>query len=176
MDGTLLEAAVAAGADGLVVAATGAGNTSPGLLEAATRAMDAGLPVALTTRCGAGQAGTAYAFPGGGATWVRAGAMLAGSLSGPKARAALALGIGAGLERDACGAAADPGEQGADDRQRRPCHRRPDRRLAGDAGSPVEALAICGGWCWPQAAAPTSRDSRPRTRRLTSPDEVAIRH
>jgi L-asparaginase len=114
MDGTLLEAAVAAGADGLVVAATGAGNTSPGLLEAATRAMDAGLPVALTTRCGAGQAGTAYAFPGGGATWVRAGAMLAGSLSGPKARVALALGIGAGLDRDALAALiADPGEQGS---------------------------------------------------------------
>jgi hypothetical protein len=32
---------------------------------------------------------------------VRAGALLAGHLSGPKARVALALGLGAGLERQA---------------------------------------------------------------------------
>ena len=100
MDGTLVDAAVAAGAEGLVVAATGVGNTSPGLLEAASRAMADGIPVALTTRTGGGRATTGYAFPGGGATWVRAGAMLAGHLSGPKARIALALGLGADLPRD----------------------------------------------------------------------------
>jgi L-asparaginase len=100
MDGTLVDAAVAAGAEGLVVAATGAGNTSPGLLDAASRAMTRGIPVALTTRAGAGRATTGYAFPGGGATWVRAGALLAGHLNGPKARIALSLGLGAGLPRD----------------------------------------------------------------------------
>ena len=97
MGGAVVDATVAAGADGLVVEATGAGNTSPGLLEACERAMAAGIPVALTTRCAAGQVGAAYAFPGGGATWLRAGAMPAGYLGGPKARVALALGIGAGL-------------------------------------------------------------------------------
>jgi L-asparaginase len=61
--------------------------------------MAAGVPVALTTRCGSGSAGASYAFPGGGATWVHAGAMLTGTLGGPKARIALALGLGAGLER-----------------------------------------------------------------------------
>ncbi len=99
MDGSLLDAAHAAGADGFVVAATGSGNTSPSLLEAAGRAMADGVPVALVSRCVAGRAGAAYAFPGGSGTWVRAGAMLAGYLSGPKARVALALGIGAGLDR-----------------------------------------------------------------------------
>lgn len=99
MDGSLVDAAVAAGADGLVIEATGAGNTAAPVLEAAVRAMDRGIPVVLTTRCAAGAAGAGYAFPGGGATWVRAGAMLAGTLSGPKARIALALGLGAGLER-----------------------------------------------------------------------------
>jgi len=98
MDGSLLRAAVAAGADGLVVAATGSGNTSPATLEAAAEAMAAGVPVVLTTRCLGGCVSTAYAFPGGGATWARAGAILAGHLSGPKARVALALGIGAGLD------------------------------------------------------------------------------
>ncbi len=113
MDGSLVDAAVAAGADGLVVAATGAGNTSADLLAAAERAMAAGIPVVLTTRCVGGRASTAYAFPGGGATWVRAGALLAGSLSGPKARIALALGIGAGLDRSGLAALlADPAEEG----------------------------------------------------------------
>jgi L-asparaginase len=100
MDGALLEAAVAAGADGIVVAATGAGNTDPRLLAAAERAIAAGVPVALATRCPSGRAGTAYAFPGGGATWVRAGALTVGHLCAVKARVALALGLGAGLRRD----------------------------------------------------------------------------
>jgi L-asparaginase len=98
MDGALLDAAVALGARGIVVAATGAGNTSAGLLEAGQRAIAAGIPVVLTTRTPAGRAGAGYAFPGGGATWVRAGALLAGTLGGPKARVALSYGIGAGLD------------------------------------------------------------------------------
>jgi L-asparaginase len=100
MDGTPIDALRAAGADGFVVAGTGAGNTSAALLAAAERAMAAGLPVALTTRSPSGAASADYAFPGGGATWVRAGAMLTGHLGGPKARVALALGIGAGLDRE----------------------------------------------------------------------------
>jgi L-asparaginase len=96
IDGRLLDAA-AGWSRGIVVEATGAGNTTPTLLEAATRAMGQGIEVALTTRCPSGEASAAYAFPGGGATWVRAGAMLAGHLGGPKARIALALGLGAGL-------------------------------------------------------------------------------
>jgi L-asparaginase len=109
MDGTQLDAAAANGAPGIVVEATGAGNTSAQLLEAAGRAVEQGIAVALTTRAAAGAAGAGYAFAGGGATWVRAGAHLAGHLSGPKARIALALGLGAGLDRGALGALlADP--------------------------------------------------------------------
>ena len=73
-----------------------------------------GLPVVLATRCPIGAAGTGYAFPGGGATWVRAGAILAGHLGGPKARIALALGLGAGLTRD--GARRAPRRSRADPR------------------------------------------------------------
>lgn len=110
MDGTPIEALRAAGADGFVVEATGAGNTSAALLAAAERAMADGLPVALTTRCPAGAATDAYAFPGGGATWVRAGAFLTGHLGGPKARIAMALGIGAGMDGDGlANLLADPG-------------------------------------------------------------------
>ena len=108
-DGTLLDAAVAAGADGIVVAATGMGNTSPGLLAAAERAMRDGIPVVLASRCVSGPVGTDYAFPGAGATWVRAGAIPVGTLCAIKARVALALGLGAGLDRDGLAALlADP--------------------------------------------------------------------
>jgi L-asparaginase len=107
-DGSLLDAA-AAGADGIVVAATGAGNTSPGWLAAAERAMAGGVVVALASRCPAGPVSTAYAFPGGGATWVRAGALRVGTLCAIKARVALALGLGAGMSREAlAGLLADP--------------------------------------------------------------------
>jgi len=109
MDGSLLDAAVAAGADGIVVAATGAGNTDPRLLAAAERAMAAGIPVALASRCIAGRAGADYAFPGGGARWVHAGAIPVGTLCAVKARVALALGLGAGLDRGGLAALlADP--------------------------------------------------------------------
>lgn len=107
--GEPIDWAVEHGIRGIVVEATGAGNTDPAMLAAAERAMARGLPVVLTTRCPAGRAGAGYAFPGGGATWVRAGAMLAGSLGGPKARIALALGLGAGLDRSELAALlADP--------------------------------------------------------------------
>jgi L-asparaginase len=98
-DGAPIAALHAAGADGFVVAATGAGNTAPALLEAAVAVIADGLPVVVTTRCPIGAANADYAFPGGGATWIRAGAIAAGHLGGPKARIALALGIGAGLDR-----------------------------------------------------------------------------
>src|SRR3954452_16178908 len=100
-NGAPIAALHAAGADGFVVAATGAGNTDPRLLAAAEAAIADGIPVAVTTRCPIGAASGDYAFPGGGATWVRAGAIPTGHLGGPKARIALALGIGAGLDRDA---------------------------------------------------------------------------
>jgi L-asparaginase len=91
---------VAGGAAGVVVEATGSGNTDPDLLAAAVEAMDRGLPVVLTSRCPAGGVAPSYGFPGGGRTWQEAGAILAGTLTGPKARVALALGLGAGLDRD----------------------------------------------------------------------------
>ncbi len=99
-DGTLIDAAVAAGAGGIVVAATGAGNTAESMLSAGKRAIDSGIAVVLASRCPAGAASVAYAFPGGGATWARAGAIQGGTLCAIKTRVALALGLGAGLGRN----------------------------------------------------------------------------
>ena len=97
MDAAILDAAATLRPAAIVVAATGAGNTSPELLAAAERAMAAGIPVVLASRSPSGATGTRYAFTGGGATWVRAGAMPAGTLTAPKARIATALGLGGGL-------------------------------------------------------------------------------
>lgn len=99
-DGALVRAALELGCRGVIIEATGAGNTDPDLLAAAMEAMAAEVPVVLTTRCAAGAVGPLYGFPGGGRSWLEAGAILGGSRSGPKARIALALGLGAGLDRD----------------------------------------------------------------------------
>jgi L-asparaginase len=108
-DGAMIDAAVDVGARGIVVAATGAGNTSAGMLAASERAIGGGVVVVLASRCPAGAVSTAYAFPGGGATWARAGAIPAGTLCAIKARVALALGLGAGLRAEELAALlADP--------------------------------------------------------------------
>ncbi|CAN5764785.1 asparaginase [soil metagenome] len=103
MDGTLLRLAGSSRSGGrlpgLVVAATGAGNTHPDVLAAATDLMSAGTAVVLTTRCPAGVVAAEYAFPGGGAQWARAGALLS-ALDGPKCRIGVALGLGAGAGGD----------------------------------------------------------------------------
>jgi L-asparaginase len=96
--GAALDAAVHDGARGAVVAATGSGNTHPDLLRAAVDARDAGVAVALASRTGAGAVGPTYAFPGGGATWLRAGILPAGDLTPVQARVALALALGAGMD------------------------------------------------------------------------------
>jgi L-asparaginase len=96
MDGGLLRLLRPTKPAGVVIAATGAGNTSADLLAAATELMGDGTVVCLTTRCASGSVVPAYGFPGGGAQWQRTGALLVG-LDGPKCRVGLALGLGAGL-------------------------------------------------------------------------------
>jgi L-asparaginase len=97
-DGALIRVAHQNGARGFVIAGSGTGQTPVDMLTACEAAMADGIPVVLTTRCPSGRTNPAYSFPGAGASWRDAGAILAGSLSGPKARIALALGIGAGLD------------------------------------------------------------------------------
>lgn len=112
-DPLLVDAAIERGVRGLVVEATGSGNTSPALLAAAERAIAAGIPVVHASRCASGATNAEYAFPGGGATWRAAGALGCGTLSGVKARVALALGLGAGLDGEALAALLAGPAQGA---------------------------------------------------------------
>ncbi len=162
MDGALLDAAAALRPPGIVIEATGAGNTAASLLEAAERAIGQGIVVAFTTRCPAGAASAAYAFPGGGATWVRAGALLAGHLSGPKTRVALACGLGAGLTREALAdLLADPPGWGPDRRDgaaatvRTPdrCHDAHNRLMPLDTlvSGRIATFAGASGFGWVEA-------------------------
>ena len=96
-DAGAVEAAVARRPAGLVVAATGGGNTPETYLDAARALIGAGIPVALTTRCSSGSARPGYGFPGGSSAWWEAGAVFTGTLDGLKARMLLSLGLGAGL-------------------------------------------------------------------------------
>jgi L-asparaginase len=89
---------------GVVVAAAGGGNTPPGYLDLARSIMARSVPVVLTTRCPSGSVLPGYAFPGGSSEWWEAGAVFSGTLAALKARALVALGVGAGL--DAAGIAA----------------------------------------------------------------------
>ncbi len=99
MEAATLDVLRIAGAHGIVVAATGAGNTHPDFVERAHDAIEAGISVVLATRCSAGRAKPAYGFPGGGLSWRQAGAIFAGFLHPLKARVALSLALGAGMTR-----------------------------------------------------------------------------
>lgn len=91
--GQQVERAVADGVDGIVVAGTGLGNATSELGEAIVDAIDAGVPVVLTSRCGEGSTGAVYGTPGGGKTLQDAGAIPGGDLAPWKARLKLALAL-----------------------------------------------------------------------------------
>jgi L-asparaginase len=87
-DPVLLEAAVAAGAQGIVLVATGAGNATPEIVEAVVAARAKGVVVALTTRVAAGPVTEIYTH-GGAVDLVAAGAVPTGTLRAGQARIAV---------------------------------------------------------------------------------------
>jgi L-asparaginase len=87
-DTVLFDASLAAGARGVVVAGTGAGNANPQVAEAVRRATADGVLVAVSTRVAAGAVAPLYT--GGGAVdLVAAGGLLAGTLRPGQARIAV---------------------------------------------------------------------------------------
>jgi L-asparaginase len=87
-DAVLLNAALAAGARGLVVAGTGAGNANPEVADAVRTAVKEGVLVVVSTRVAAGAVAPLYT--GGGAVdLVAGGARLAGTLRPGQARIAV---------------------------------------------------------------------------------------
>ena len=92
-DGTLLRAAVAAGAKGIVIQALGLGNVNIALYEAVKEAIDRGIVVAISTRVPNGRVLPVYGSVGGGQTLKEAGAIFADNLSPQKARILLMLAL-----------------------------------------------------------------------------------
>ena len=95
-DRSLVDAALAAGAHGLVVEALGSGNIGPDMGAGVIDALEAGVPVVVTTRVPAGAVTLAYGGGGGGATLGSHGAVGAGHLRAGQARMALIAALATG--------------------------------------------------------------------------------
>lgn len=94
-DGALLDGAMG-NYDGAVVTAFGAGNVPPGAAGAIGRWLEGGYPVVIASRCRKGEVSASYAFEGGAAQLVQAGATLAGARTPQQAWMELTIALSAG--------------------------------------------------------------------------------
>jgi L-asparaginase len=102
MSDRLVHGALDAGARGLAVVAFGRGNVPPAIVPALEAAVREGVLVTISSRCVAGRVWPRYGYEGGGLQLAQMGAVLAGDLSGAKARL---------LQMVALAASADPAER-----------------------------------------------------------------
>ena len=110
-DGTMLDAALAAGASGIVIVALGAGHLPVPMLRALERAA-AQVPVVATVRPERGAImHSTYGFEGAEGDLRASGASCAAALSPAAARIKLMACLGAGLDRDAIAAAFAPDDR-----------------------------------------------------------------
>lgn len=92
-DGSLVRYAVDNGARGLVIDGVGAGNVNEATFRAVEYALSKKIAVVISTRVVNGAVEPVYGGPGGGKTLLDKGCILAGDLSGHKARLLLMLGL-----------------------------------------------------------------------------------
>lgn len=108
-DAVLIDAAIAAGAKGLVIQALGAGNLNEAFYDAINRTINhatnhatnhttnnathKNIPVVITSRVPNGAVAPAYGFKGGGQTLQQIGTLFAADLPAHKARLVLMLGL-----------------------------------------------------------------------------------
>ncbi len=85
----LVDAAVASGVNGIIVEGLGSGNMGSEMGEGVKDALDAAIPVLITTRVPEGSVTLAYGGDGGGATLAQAGALGTGTLRAGQARMVL---------------------------------------------------------------------------------------
>jgi L-asparaginase len=95
-DGRFINFAIDDGARGLVIEALGRGNVTPAAMPAIERAIEAGVPVVITSRCPRGRVLDTYAYEGAGKQLRKMGAILGGMLTSASARIKLMLALGAG--------------------------------------------------------------------------------
>ncbi|MDO5511235.1 asparaginase [Corynebacterium sp.] len=95
-DRVLIDAAVTAGAQGIVIEALGSGNIGPEMGAGVAAALESGIPVVITSRVPAGEVSLSYGGSGGGATLGSAGALSAGHLRAGQARMAMVVALASG--------------------------------------------------------------------------------
>jgi L-asparaginase len=86
MEADSINDACARGPKGLAVIAFGRGNVPPAIVPGLRAAIDRGILVTISSRCIAGRVSPRYGYDGGGLQLQKAGAVLAGDLSGAKTR------------------------------------------------------------------------------------------
>lgn len=96
-DGTQIEASLAAGAEGLVLAALGSGNANEAMVRAVALCAQRGVPAVLSSRVPEGRLAASYGGGGGGHDLVKAGAILSPVLRPGQARMLLAALIASGV-------------------------------------------------------------------------------
>jgi len=101
MDDSWIDHSTRRGARGLAVIAFGRGNVPPSVVGAIGRAVQAGQLVTVSSRSIAGRVGPRYGYEGGGMQLHTLGAVLAGDLSGAKARLLQMVVLGFKPDRDA---------------------------------------------------------------------------
>ncbi|WP_080794117.1 asparaginase [Corynebacterium pacaense] len=94
--GELVQAALDSGAQGLVVEAMGSGNVGTALGAALGRALDAGVPVVISTRVPRGEVSGVYGGAGGGATLAAKGAIGSRYFRSGQSRVLLAVSLATG--------------------------------------------------------------------------------
>ena len=85
----LVDAAVSSGAHGIIIEALGSGNMGSQMGDGVNDALEAGIPVLITSRVPEGSVALAYGGSGGGATLARAGALGTGHLRAGQSRMVL---------------------------------------------------------------------------------------
>lgn len=95
---TMVDAAVASGAGGIIVEAMGSGNMGSQMGEGVADALEAGIPILITTRVPEGSVSLAYGGSGGGATLARNGALGTGTLRAGQARMVLLAALATGTD------------------------------------------------------------------------------
>jgi L-asparaginase len=93
MDDRFIRCSLKHGVAGLVIEALGSGNVHPGVVQAIEETIEQGIPVVMTTRCIRGGAWPIYGYPGGGRSLHKKGVIMAGRLSGQKARIQLMVAL-----------------------------------------------------------------------------------
>jgi L-asparaginase len=92
-DDRFFRCSLAAGVKGIVVEAMGRGNVPPSMKVGIVAATQAGLPLVISSRYGAGSVQERYGYEGGGHDLARLGVIFAGRLTGLKARIKLMVAL-----------------------------------------------------------------------------------